>query len=314
MILAPIADEVISSHLSNIANDGMDIFLVADSNYRGAVLHGTRLVNQMRANHRLGVLETLMLGHAYIAAGLMTSLVKGNDRILLAIECEGPAKGLVVESNARGEIRGYLRTKQIPVDGPVDSFDLAPYIGEGTLSVTRHLEMARTPFTGHAKLEHGNLATDLAAYFVRSEQAPTTVSLSIQFDRDGLVTGAGGLFIQALPDAETSSGAALEDRVRELPSIGSLFASGETPAHVIKRYFADLGAEIIGTRPSEFSCHCSRGMYRDYIESLPKGELEDIEENGPFPLKVTCHNCNSTYEYDRQEVHTIAQSARARFG
>ena len=314
MRLAAIEDGVIETHLDQIADDGMDIFLVGDSNYRGAVLHGTRLVNQMRANHGLGILETLMLGHAYISAGLLTSLIKGNDKIVLSIDCEGPVRGLIAESNARGEIRGYLRNQPIPVDGPVESFDLSPYIGEGTLSVTRHLEMARNPFTGHARLEYGNLAKDLANYFVHSEQAPTAVSLSIQFDRDGRVTGAGGLFIQALPDSDPEGGAVLEDRVRELPSIGSLFAAGETPAHVIRKYFSEFGAEVIGTRPAEFACHCSRGMYRDYLESLPKGELEDMEENGPFPLRVTCHNCSSSYDYEKEEVHTIAQSARARFG
>jgi molecular chaperone Hsp33 len=310
MELAPIQDSTVLEHLDQIATDGMDIFLVADSNYRGAVLHGTRMVNQMRANHGLGILETLMLGHAYIAAGLLTSMVKGNDRIVLAIDCDGPVKGLVAESNARGEIRGYLRNYPIPVDGPVESFDLAPYIGSGTISVTRHLEMAKNPFTGHASLQYGNLAKDLATYFVVSEQTPTAVSLSIQFDREGRVTGAGGLFLQALPDSDRAAGAGLEERVRDLPSIGSLFANGETPAHIIRSQFGDFEPEIIGARTTEFACHCSRGMYRDYLLSLPMDELTDIRANGPFPLKITCHNCNSTYVYERNEVEQIVDSVR----
>ncbi|MFW5689324.1 MAG: Hsp33 family molecular chaperone HslO [Spirochaetota bacterium] len=307
MKLAPIEDPVVSDHLGEIAADGMDIFLISDSNYRGAVLHATRLVNQMRVNHELGILETLMLGHSYIAAGLLTSLVKGNDRIVMAIECEGPARGLVVESNARGEIRGYLRQQPIPVDGPVESFDLAPYIGDGTLSITRHLEMARNPFTGHVRLQYGNLAKDLANYFVVSEQLPTAVSLSIQFDRDGRVSGAGGLFIQSMPGADRSGGAELEDRVKQLPSLGSLFSQGDTPAHVINTHFQEFEPDVIGTRSIEFSCHCSKAVYGDYLASLPADELEDIRENGPFPLKITCHNCNSTYTYARDEIEEIAE-------
>lgn len=308
MKLAPIEDVSVTSHLDEIAADGMDIFLISDANYRGAVLHATRLVNQMRANHDLGILETLLLGHSYIAAGLLTSLVKGNDRVLLTIECDGPVRGVVVESNARGEVRGYLRNQPIPVDEPVESFDLAPYIGSGTLSVTRHLEMARTPFSGHVQLQYGNLAKDLANYFVVSEQLPTAVSLSIQFDREGRVSGAGGLFIQSMPGADGSAGAALEERVKSLPSLGSLFADGETPAHVINAFFTEFGPEIIGTRSIEFSCHCSKEMYAGYLRSLPDSELDDIRENGPFPLKITCHNCNSTYIYSREEVEEIADS------
>lgn len=306
MKLAPIADPVVTDHLGDIAADGMDIFLISDANYRGAVLHGTRLVNQMRANHEMGILETLLLGHSYIAAGLLTSLVKGNDRVLMGIECDGPVRGVSVESNAHGEIRGYLRNQPIPVEGPVESFDLAPYIGSGTLSVTRHLEMARNPFTGHVKLVYGNLAKDLANYFVVSEQLPTAVSLSIQFDRDGRVSGAGGLFIQSMPGSDRSGGAELEERVKELPSLGSLFAQGDTPAHVVNTYFDEFQPDLIGTRSIEFSCHCSKEVYAEYLSSLPREELEDIRENGPFPLRITCHNCSSTYTYARDEVEEIA--------
>ncbi|MFP4113846.1 MAG: Hsp33 family molecular chaperone HslO [Spirochaetota bacterium] len=307
MRLAPIDDPVVTSHLDSIAEDGMDIFLLSADNYRGAVLNGTRLVNQMRANHELGILETLLLGHSYIAAGLLTSLVKGNDRILLAIECDGPVRGLAVESSAHGEVRGYLRNHPIPVEEPVESFDLAPYIGNGTLTVTRHLEMARNPFSGHVKLQYGNLAKDLANYFVVSEQLPTALSLSIQFDREGRVSGAGGLFIQSLPGSDRSGGAALEDRVKELPSLGSMFAQGDTPAHVINTHFHDFGPNLIGTRTIEFSCRCSKEVYAAYLSSLPAEELDDIRENGPFPLKITCHNCNSTYIYQRDEVESIAE-------
>lgn len=308
MKLAPIEDPVVTSHLDTIAADGLDIFLLSEENYRGAVLHGTRLVNQMRANHEIGILETLLLGHSYIAAGLLTSLVKGNDRIVLTIDCEGPVKGVAVESNARGEIRGYLRNQPIPVEGPVESFDLAPYIGEGTLSVTRHLEMARNPFTGHVRLQYGNLAKDLANYFVVSEQLPTAVSLSIQFDREGRVSGAGGLFIQSMPGSDPSGGARLEERVKELPSLGSLFAQGDTPAHVVNGFFSEFEPNLIGTRTIEFSCHCSKEIYADYLGSLPAEEFDDIRENGPFPLKITCHNCSSTYMYDRDELEALAQA------
>jgi molecular chaperone Hsp33 len=310
MKLAPIDDSILKELFDQIAEDGMDIFLLNDSNYRGAVLHATRLINQMRENHELGVLETLLLGHAYIAAGLLTSLVKGNDKIQITMDCDGPAGGFSVESNAHGEVRGYLRTSSIPVDKPPESFDLSPYIGDGTLSVARHLEMAKQPFTGTVDLQYGNLAKDLANYFVVSEQLPTAVSLSIQFDRDGRVSGAGGLFIQALPGADATAGPELETAVRALPSLGSLLASGETPAHIIHEYFQGFDPDVIGSRTVEFSCPCGKERYAEYLQSLPQQELQEILEDGPFPLGVTCHNCNSTYHYTRDEIVSIASYHR----
>ena len=314
MIAADITDTEILGHLDSIAADGMDIFLLNGADYRGAMLHGTRMVNQMRANHDLGILESLMLGHSYIAVGLLTALVKGKDRILVGVECDGPVGGIYVECSAAGEVRGHLRNTPIPVDAPVENFNLAPYIGHGTLSVTRSMEKARRPFTGHVELVHGNLAKDLAHYFVASEQTPTAMSLSIQFDRDGRITGAGGLFLQALPGADLSRAADLEATVRELPSLGALFAGGDTPAHLINTQLAAFYPEIIGTRTIEFTCSCSRERYAAYLSTLPPDERADIRANGPFPLKVTCHNCNTTYAYGWAEIEALAAGRPAAAG
>ena len=89
--------------------DGLHAFLMADDTIRGAVVSGGRMINQMRRNHELGVLETLVLGHAYLATCLMSSGLKGRDRLRLQVDCSGPIKGLVVEANAAGEVRGFLK-------------------------------------------------------------------------------------------------------------------------------------------------------------------------------------------------------------
>lgn len=36
------------------------------------------MVNEMRANHALGILETMVLGHGYLAAGLHCGSLKGD--------------------------------------------------------------------------------------------------------------------------------------------------------------------------------------------------------------------------------------------
>ena len=66
------------------------------------------MIAQMGWNHELGVLETLALGHAYLGACLMSASLKGNDRLRLQVDCSGPIKGLVVEANAAGAVRGFF--------------------------------------------------------------------------------------------------------------------------------------------------------------------------------------------------------------
>ena len=41
------------------AKDRLHNFLLADGAIRGVIMQGTRMVNEMRANHELGILETL---------------------------------------------------------------------------------------------------------------------------------------------------------------------------------------------------------------------------------------------------------------
>jgi redox-regulated HSP33 family molecular chaperone len=184
------------------ARDRLHVFMLAGGAVRGAILHGTRMVNEMRANHGLGILETLTLGRAYLGVGLMAADLKGSDRLSLQINCSGPIKGLSVEGNAFGEVRGYLKRVPIPIDRPVEDFNLSSFFGAGLLSVTRHLESAKQPFTGQVELRYGNIAQDLAYYYTTSEQKPSAFNLGIRFDRDGEVTGAGGLRLQAMPQAD----------------------------------------------------------------------------------------------------------------
>jgi len=92
----------------------------------------------------------------------MSAELKGNDRVSINIDCSGPIRGLVAEATAFGDVRGYLKRVPIPLDKPMESFDLAPFFGAGILAVTKHLQHAKQPFTGQVILKYGN-----KLYFVR---------------------------------------------------------------------------------------------------------------------------------------------------
>ena len=309
MKLAPIEDQTLNDHLEEISRDGMDVFLLNDGEVRGSVLNGTHLVNQMRSNHDLGILETLILGHAYLAAGLVTSQMRSQDRMSISLHTDGPVGGITVESNVHGEVRGYLENDSIEVDEPLESFDTAPFIGPGHLAVTRFPQGARVPYTGQVELEYRSVAKDMANYFLRSEQTPTAFNLSVQFDSDGRTTGAGGLLVQAMPSAGDKTREELESLISDLPSLGRLFSSGDTTARIVHEHFADFSPEIVGTRGVEFSCPCSRDRFGRCLALLGPEELRDIEANGPIPLLTTCWNCGSTYEFDKEAVTELRREA-----
>ena len=78
-----IPGENLKERLQAAAKDRLHRFFLSDGHVRGALVHGTRLVMEMRANHELGLLETLILGHAYMGGLLMASSLKGKDRVAL---------------------------------------------------------------------------------------------------------------------------------------------------------------------------------------------------------------------------------------
>jgi len=310
MILETIKDDYLLHLFKSLPPDRIEIFMLDHGNYRGAILHGTRMINQMRANHGYGPLETIICGHAYLAAGLMTSFIKGRDRIELRIQCEGPVGGISAESTAEGMVRGYLENSPIPADSYENIYDISPLIGEGVLSITKKIERAKQPFTGWVSLEHGNIAQDLTYYFFKSEQKPTAFNLSVKFDDWGRVIGAGGLMIQAFPLAEDAVSAELDTRVRNLSSLGDLFSRGKETESILMENFSDISPVIIGERDVRFYCHCSKERFARFLSAMPIDEIEDIRDKGPFPLKTTCHNCNSTYEFSREEMEEVYKMSR----
>lgn len=277
-------------------------FILEDENIRGAILHGTHLINEMSLNHKLGILETLVLGHAYLGISLMTSNIKKDGRLAFKISCSGPIKGISVESNSYGEVRGFLKANPIAIDKPLENFDLTPFFGTGDLEVTHYPEYAKQPYIGHVKLKYMNIASDLANYYLESEQTPTYFNLSIKFDKKGLVTGAGGLLLQTLPNAGKEIVDNLENIVQNFPSIGEEFSKEISPEELINKNLEKFSPKMLSSKRVEFYCPCSKKSMMKMIDSLDKNTKNDIIKNGPFPLDIKCHNCNTTYSFEKDEL------------
>ncbi|WP_321494421.1 Hsp33 family molecular chaperone HslO [uncultured Desulfobacter sp.] len=308
MIKKDIFNHDVKAQFQASANERMYRFFMADDQIKGVVVHATRMVKEMQANHDLGPLETLVLGQAYIAAALLSAPLKGRDRIAMNIQCSGPIKGLDVEANAFGEIRGYLKANPIEVENPEKIKWLSTLYGAGFLSVTRYIEDANRPYTGQIALVHGSIAEDLAEYFLTSEQIPSGFTLSVAFDDNENVTGAGGIFLQALPGAQPENVARAEAMIRKIDTLGHCFAfdqTDHTPESVIETAFADLSPRPLGSSRVEFYCRCSKERMADYLKQLPGEDRTDILANGPFPLELRCHHCNSVYGFSKEELANV---------
>ena len=286
-------------------------FLLDSGRIRGAVLHATRMVGEMRANHDLGPLETLVLGQAYVAAGMMCVNLKSPESLTIKVDCSGPIGGLTAEGSAHGEVRGYLSRSPIPVPAEAGVPRLSDLFGTGpgTVAVTKRLRDGTRPFTGVVEIRYGSLAEDLAYYFATSEQTPSALNLSVSFDDAGHVTGAGGIFIQALPGARDTTVSEVERLLRDEPALGAAFAGGEQPPDLLERVFGAYQPVILARRRVLFMCHCSAARFRHHLAALPRTELEDILEHGPLPVVTTCLFCNTTYRFGRDVMTALLEQS-----
>ncbi len=302
----------IKEQLRASVRDQLYNFILCHGTVRGAVVNGTRMVNEMRWNHGSGILETLVLGHAYLAAALMTTGLKGHDRLALQVECSGPIKGFTVEANAFGEVRGYLNQVPIEIQKELESFDLSSFFGAGFLSVTKYLEDAKQPFTGKVMMEFGNIAQDLALYHLKSEQVPSAFALSVDFDEQGEVRGAGGVFLQALPGADEQTLEKLEKRLDTLPTIAKEVHKADFPDQWLRDSFAEFNPRLLDHKGVEFMCHCSRKQIQTMLALLKPEDLKDMAENGPFPVQIRCHHCNTLYDFKQKEIKSVLKQRLSR--
>ena len=286
------------------SRDRLYRFSLLDNTLRGALIHAPHLVREMQQNHELGLMETMILGQAYLSALLITSSLKGDERIWLQMDCSGPLKGLSVEANSRGEVRGYLYQPDLHIFSALESFAFRPFIESGTLTVSRFLPQSATPYSGTISMKYADLASDLAYYYASSEQTPTAFHLSVRFSDTGELIGSAGLMIQAMPGAAPNDLDHLTKRLSELPSLGTA-STQLSPEEFIKREFHSCRPVMLKEQRAAFFCPCNRQTFLRMMNTLPSQDLESILLEDSFPLESRCRNCNTPYRLERNELEDM---------
>ena len=283
---------------------------ISKDGYVKAVAVSTRdLTERARQIHRTLPVATAALGRTLAAASMMGNALKGEGASLtLQIKGDGPLGRMLAVSDNEGNVRGTVDNPAVDIPLRADGkLDVGSAVGmDGTLTVIRDLNM-KEPYVGSVGLLGGEIAEDLAAYFVESEQIPTACGLGVLVDRDQSVLTAGGYLIQLLPGASEDIITMVEGGIYAAGPVTELLKENSDPESLLRRVMSDFELEILEKSPIEYRCYCSRERMERALISLGPEQLKNlIDEQGSAEL--TCQFCDNVQNFSREELEAMLKA------
>ncbi|PXW88441.1 molecular chaperone Hsp33 [Streptohalobacillus salinus] len=290
----------------------MSDYLVKATAYDGAVrayaIQSTALVEEARRRHDTWATASAALGRMMTISAMMGTMLKGDDKLTVKLEGNGPTGPIVADSNAKGEVRGYITNPHVDFElSEQGKLDVRRAVGtEGFLSVVKDLGL-KEHFTGQVPIVSGEVSEDFTYYFARSEQVPSAVGAGVLVNPDHSILAAGGFIIQIMPGATEEMIDTIEQNIASIPPISSLIQEGISPEEILYRLFGKENVHVLQHMPVRFHCSCSRERIKNAVRGLGDEEIDMmIEEDGG--ADATCHFCNEHYHLNVEDLKELKQA------
>jgi len=280
--------------------------ITGDGLVKAVSITGRDIVERARNIHKLLPIGTAALGRALMGASMMGDMLKEEKgAVTLQIKGGGPLGSILAVSDWEGNVRGYVQNPQVELmEKRRGKLDVGAAVGRsGTLTVIKDIGL-KEPYVGSIGLFSGEIADDLAMYFVESEQIPTACALGVLVGLDQSVTAAGGYLIQLLPGAGEDMITKIEAGVQAMGSVSHALADGLDAEGLLRAVLKDFPLEILEKHPVEYRCTCSRERVSRALISMGKKDLAGlVEEQGQAEL--TCQFCDRVYRFSREELEQL---------
>lgn len=267
----------------------------------------TSTVSEAQRRQDTWATASAALGRSLTITALMGAMLKGDDTITAKIEADGPLGAIVVDGNAKGEVRGYVQNPH--VDFPSNEhgkLDVKRAVGEeGVLSIVKDLGL-KDYFTGQVPIVSGEISEDFTNYFATSEQIPSAVGAGVLVNPDHSILAAGGFIIQVMPGADDEVITTLENAIAEFPAISTLVQESYSPEQILQKLFKDEEINFLETVPVSFKCKCSKDRMKTAIKGLGEAEVTAMIEEDEG-AEATCHFCNEVYQISENELRELLE-------
>lgn len=285
--------------------------ITADGYVKAYVVNSTEVVREAQAIHSTGKVASAALGRTLTAALILANDMKNEtDRVSVQFRSEGPIGNVVAEANGKNQVKGFVSKPDVVLPlRPDGKLDVGGALGhKGTLTIMRDIGL-KEPYVGTVELVSGEIAEDIAYYYMQSEQIPTVLGLGVLVAQNLAVLSAGGFMIQLLPDAPDDIIDRVEANVKGMSaSISSLIADGKNASEILAMLLLGFDYQILSKKEPLYCCDCSRYRVEKALISLGKTEIEQMiaEEQ---TTEVTCHYCNRSYHFSKEDLQMLLRVA-----
>ncbi|MEQ8578859.1 MAG: Hsp33 family molecular chaperone HslO [Balneola sp.] len=280
-----------------------------DGHFKISVVKTSELVKEAQQRHELSLLNTVILGRALTATMLMASELKGEERIRLRMEGNGPIGFLVAEANSLGEVRGYVGNPAAELDYSDSSISFGQGLGLGLLTFSKTLYNEAEPRTSTIQLIKGDVTSDIAHYLTQSEQIDSALILDVGMDDNGEVTEAGGLLIQKLPDAPDGQIDMLQERLSSFPPVHKFFEDGQYIDAVMEKVMSPIKVKELSRQLVDFFCRCNKDRFLNALSML---NYDDLREMKGESQEIVCQYCNNKENISKEEIAELITAAKAK--
>lgn len=281
--------------------------LIYGDKFRCAVVVLTETVREAQSRHLTDPLATIALGQTMVAASLAGSNVKeAQGYVSLSFQGNGPLRTVVAEYMAPGLLRGFAAVPQLAeVLGPDDKIPMSvgEGLGIGTITVRKSNPQDSSPYAAISVMVAGEIAEDMATYYLESEQIPTAILVGVDLDENGQVRGACGILIQKLGGATEAEDLLLEleGELGEIDSVSKLVSAGLNASQIFEKISAFAPTQVLEVKPLRFLCLCSRERMAANLSTLAPHELTELYRS-VGKLEVTCVYCKNCHNFSLEEI------------
>ena len=265
----------------------------------------TETVNEAVTRHGAYPTAAAALGRTMTAGLMMGSMLKNEEKVTVTLQGGGPIGAIVVDSNAKGKVRGYLSNPQVHF--PLNEhgkLDVRRAVGtDGFLSVAKDIGL-KEHFTGSTEIISGEIGEYFSYYFYTSEQVPSIVALGVLVNPDNTIKAAGGFIIQVMPGASEETMDFLDRRAAEMTPVSKLIDQGLTPSEIIDEIIGRDNWRKLDEMPAAFECTCSKERFLNAIATLDAQEIVTmIKEDGG--AEADCHFCRNKVWIEKEELEAL---------